>query len=183
MVCLCLLPREGKSQDSTTLYIRINNFPDKLFRNIQNKTNKLEVQLSRQTEKYLTRLSKQELKLKKKLYRVDPNAANQLFPSDENFYIKLLDSFQKSSSHTSEITGEYLPNLDSLKGALAFVEQNPHLFSPYSKHMARSSLAQLRQFQLKMQQTEMIKQLIRERKDQLKQAGRKTGISIMAVRS
>jgi hypothetical protein len=86
---------------------------------------------------------------------------------------------QKLQSQGSPITGiaavsgtTYLPYLDSVKTSLKFLQQNKDLLANSAgwQAQATTSLAQVNQLQNKVQATEQLQQLIRQRKEQIREA-------------
>jgi hypothetical protein len=152
---------------------RISQFPNRIFSKIKNKTDHLDTQLTRQTEKYLKRLARKESKLQQKLYKTDSNAAKILFAGSQEKYSNF-EQLIKTSSNASVtgLSGEYFPHIDSLKGSLAFLNQNQRLVSLRPKFQGQigGSLSSFNALQSKMQSSEQIKDFIRQRKEQLKYA-------------
>jgi hypothetical protein len=145
--------------------------PNKLFERINRKTSALDDQLTRQSEKYLERLAMKEKRLQQKLYKTDSNAARRLFGGSQEKYQHLEDRLKARGSGTPiPLQGEYLSNIDSTKTTLAFLQQHQDLLASSGK--SRQALAdasqQFNQLQSKFQQTDQIKEYIRQRKQQLK---------------
>ena len=160
------------SQDSVSAVDKIINFPDRFLARINNKTASLESSLTKQTEKYMQRLAKKEARLKRKLYKIDSVAAKKCFADDVAKPYNTL--MQKLKSDSGAITrgfqGQYMPYIDSLKGSLTFLKNNPQLLAN-SKILpadVQKSLTQLQQLQGKMQRADEIKQFIQQRKQNIK---------------
>ena len=164
----------GQSVDSVAG--KIANFPSRLFGKIQSKSARLNQQISSQTEKYLQRLAKSEDRLRKKLFKQDSVKAKQLFGSNSLDYTALLQQLHSTTSSVPSqpgITGStYIPFLDSLKTSIKFLQQNPRLLanSAQWQGQAAGALAQVNQLQNNIQVTDRIQQLIRQRRDQIRQA-------------
>ncbi|OQP55687.1 hypothetical protein A4D02_05130 [Niastella koreensis] len=159
------------SQDSLTKIDRIVNFPSSFFTKVNKKTSTLEDRLTSQTEKYLQKQARREEKLKRKLAKVDSAAAKNCFAEDPTQrYNELIQKLKSDSVRvTKALNGSYLPYLDSLKGSLSFLNNNPQLLSS-SKILpadVQKSLSNLQQLQGKMQQAEDIKQFLQQRKQQI----------------
>jgi hypothetical protein len=161
------------SQDSTSLVDRITNFPNKIFNRIQNKAADLNNKLNRQTERYLNKLIKQENRLQAKLNKQDSLKTSQLYASNpQQQYASLIQRLKTDSLATTRVTGaEYLPYVDSMKGTLSFLKQNPQLLSSTNVLPSdiQNSLAQIAQLQAKMQNADQINQFIGQRKAQIQQ--------------
>ncbi|HMH35089.1 MAG TPA: hypothetical protein VK543_18765 [Puia sp.] len=165
-VCAC-------AQKTDSVIDRITQFPNRLFSKIQNKTDRLDAQLTRQTEKYLERLARKENKIRRKLFKTDSNSAKNLFDGAQQKYQQLEQKISTAESGTGKaLSGEYMPNIDSLKGSLSFLSQNQKLLSlsPALQGQAAASLASFNQLQSKFQSADEAKEFIRQRKQQLKDA-------------
>lgn len=151
-------------QESSFSLDKVTNFPDKFFAQINRKAASLESGLDRQTEKYLQRLLKKEKKLKKKLQKQDSAAAAALFTD--------IDQQYALASAPGEGKSQYLPHLDTLKTSLLFLEKNSDVIGKGSEiqDKVKSSLQQLKQLQLKLQDAEQVKAFVKQRREQIKQA-------------
>lgn len=171
ILAICSLPFYCFSQDSSALS-RILNFPGRFISKIDAKTSSLDKDLTRQTEKYLRKLISKEARLKKKLARIDSNATKELFSGEaEERYTALLKKLQTDSGSTAgELSGEYLPNIDSLKTMMSFLEKNPQLIASSKLLPAdlSKSFAGLKQLQSKLQNAEEITQFMQQRKEQIR---------------
>ena len=104
--------------------------PSRLFSRIQAKTASLDQQLTSQTQKYIQRMTRQEAQMQKQLTKVDSNGAKQLFAGSGQRYATLSQRLrQDTGSKSMLISGKYQPYTDSLRGTLAFLQQNPQLIS------------------------------------------------------
>jgi hypothetical protein len=174
IVCICLFTYTFcLSQDSSSLGDKIFNFPTRFFKKVNNETTDLNKQLEKQTAKYILRLQKKEERLKKKLYKQDSAKAAALFASNpDQQYSALLQKIKTDSAAVFHSMGpEYLPYADSLQGALGFLSKNPQMLNSSKILPAniQSSLLQLQQLQAKMQDADVIKQFITQRKQQIQQ--------------
>jgi hypothetical protein len=136
---------------------------------ITNKFHKLENNLTNSVDKYLTNLEKQENKLYKKLYKKDSTAAIKIFAAQQAKYKQLKDKLHSADSNaTTRKLKEYLPQFDTLKTSLAFlntgITQNPAI-----SQTLHTATAQLQQFETKMQIANEIKKQLKQRKEQLTQ--------------
>jgi hypothetical protein len=168
LVCLSAI---ANAQKADTVIDRITQFPNHFLAKIQHKTDHLDEQLTKQTERYLARLSKREDKLRKKLYKIDSNAAKSLFNGSKEKYFQLQNQLQSAGSDISQpLHGEYLPNIDSLKGSLSFLSKNQDLLklSPQVQQQLSGSLTSFNQLQSNLQSVDQIKEFIRQRKQQMK---------------
>jgi hypothetical protein len=131
------------------------------------KAGKLNDQLSRQTEKYLLRLLKKEKKLQKKLARKDSALAAEVFGDIEKKYASPVASLNGIPGK-----GQYLPHLDTLKTSLSFLEQNSQIISSAKdvRKKIQSSLQQVKSLQSKLKEADQVKEFIKQRRDQIKQA-------------
>ncbi|MDR3715832.1 MAG: hypothetical protein P4L51_23710 [Puia sp.] len=156
------------AQDQADPTAKVVNFPSKFFTRIQQKTSTLSAELTRQTEKYLTKLAKREDKLRRKIAKLDSASAANLPPSQ---YAALANKLRMDSGRAVASSGEYMPGIDSLKGGLSFLSQNPNILGANSamKGQLRKSFTQFNQLQAKMQDADAIKQYVQDRQAQIKQ--------------
>lgn len=148
---------------------KITNFPSKVIDKINSKASQLEDKLVSRTQKYLQRLAKRETRLKKKLEKIDSAAAQNLFSNTEAEYKRLSNMLNDSLSHTMLSRVQYIPNIDSLKTSLSFLELNSNLVAA-SPAKIKAALANVQQLQSQLQSTEQVKEFIRQRKLQIKEA-------------
>jgi len=169
---VCFLPLACLSQEQAGVMDRLSAFPSGFFKKVDQQTARLDGALTKQTDKYLARLSKQEARLRKKLYKQDSVAAKQLFDKNPLDYSALSQKLRAAGSQAGAYTGSnYLPYLDSLQTSLKFLQQSKdgqNGSNPYTAQ-AGASLAQVNQLQNKLQIAEQVKQLLRQRKDQIRE--------------
>ena len=130
---------------------------------VDQKIDNLDQQLTRQTERYLKKLAKQERRLQKKIFKIDSTAAKS-FGDINAQYAALTEKIKSPSLNNTSLSGQYLPNIDSLETGLSFLNQNSQLLSS-SKQLTgklQHSLGGLQQLQGKLQTTEQVKQFIRQ---------------------
>jgi hypothetical protein len=170
-LCLATVATHAQSVDSTIG--KVANFPSKLFNKITGQTATLEQRLNRQTERYLKQMARQEAKIRAELYKSDSAKAAALYPQDpQQQYAAWMQKFREDSSRVFSSMGpEYLPHADSLNGMLGFLSQNPSLLKGGlpEQAQAQAALAQVQQFQAKLQEADAIKQFIAARKAQIQQ--------------
>jgi uncharacterized protein YoxC len=148
-----------RAQDS------LRQLPKQYLATVQRKAAAVEDKIDRQTERYLNKLAKREEKLRRKLARIDSAGAAALFNGTAAKY-KQLQAGIKNKSATIQ---EYIPRLDSLGTSLKFLQANNGLINGSVANLSKS-LQQVQQLQSKLGQTEQVKQFIKERKEQIKQA-------------
>lgn len=174
---LCLFGTDSYAQSADSAADNIMNFPTRLLNRIQSRSANLDRQLTRQTEKYLQRLAKREQRLREKIARIDSNAAKSLFSNSGDVYAALAQKLRTDSGGQSiSIGNEYQPYTDSLRGTLAFLEQNPRLLRGYGSQLSpalqarlQGSVSQLQSLQAKLQDADQIKDFIQQRKQVIKQ--------------
>lgn len=170
---LCLTLSASYAQMSDSIPDKVANFPTRLLNKLSGKDADLQQQLTRQTQKYLSRLARREEKLKGRLYQVDSAKAAALYPQDpQQQYQALLQKFRQDSTKVFRSMGpEYLPYADSVQGMLGFLNRNPQLINanPALQKQVQASLVQLQQLQAKLQDADVIKQYIQNRKAQIQQ--------------
>jgi hypothetical protein len=170
-LCLATVATHAQSVDSTIG--KVANFPNKLFNKITGQTATLEQRLNRQTERYLKQMARKEAKIRAELYKSDSAKAAALYPQDpQQQYAAWMQKFREDSSRVFSSMGpEYLPHADSVNGMLGFLSQNPSLLKGGlpEQAQAQAALAQVQQFQAKLQEADAIKQFIAARKAQIQQ--------------
>jgi hypothetical protein len=168
-LCLC---HTALAQDSSVVD-KIGSFPDKFFRILNKRTSSLEQKLTRQTEKYLQRLEKKEQKLKRQLYQLDSNKTKNLFllNTDQRYAAYLQKIRSDTALDPSSLRGTYMPNADTIQGALAFLKQNPSYLSGSNilPGQVQESMAKFNSLEAKMNDADLLQQFIKERKEQIKQ--------------
>jgi len=161
-ILICFTTTVFSQQFDSTLD-KIAQFPNHLFSKIKNKTSRLDEQLSNQTEKYLKRMARKEAALEQKLNASDSVKAKQLFSGVQDRYIYYEQKLEAvNGTEKKIISGQYFPFIDSLKGALSFVQGNQRLLniSPEIENIAASSLGQFNQLMAKIQLSSWIKENI-----------------------
>jgi hypothetical protein len=172
---LCLFLLTGQicySQDSSSIYNKILNFPDKLLNSVQKKAYVFESRLDLQAEKYLARMEKREEKLFRKMYKIDSTKARILQTESKEKYSQLAQRIKTGvEAPIGIVTGGYLPYMDSLKGSLTVLKQSQNLITQSGQitQKLNSSFDQVKLLEAKLQQAEQVKQFIRERKEQIRQ--------------
>jgi phage host-nuclease inhibitor protein Gam len=143
----------------------LRQLPKQYLTTVQRKAAAVEDKIDRQTERYLNKLAKREEQLRRKLARIDSAGAAALFNGTAAKYKQL-----KSGIHNkTAAVQEYIPRLDSLGTSLKFLQANNGLINASVANLSKS-LQQVQQLQSKLGQTEQVKQFIKERKEQIKQA-------------
>src|SRR2546423_14881164 len=117
-LALFLICKNAIGQDTTSVYNKLYNLPDRFFHSINSKAEKIQSRLNRQTEKYLDRLARQELRLQKKLAKKDSLVAKQMFGEVKEKYARLRDHLQNKTKALNNLNGIYSGHLDSLKATL-----------------------------------------------------------------
>ena len=178
VLLLCLLHSACFCQESTSVPVtdRILNFPSRFFQKVNAQSADMDQKITRQSEKYLQRLAKKEAKLREKMFRQDSVAAKRIFDNNPLNYTALLQKLQNPQNSGVAIPASagtaYIPYLDSVKTSLKFLQQNQGALANSSawQGQAGTALAQVTQLQSKIQVSEQIQQLVRQRKDQIREA-------------
>jgi hypothetical protein len=161
------------AQDSSSLYSKAYNLPDKFFGSISSRSQKLQQNLTKQTEKYLRKLQKQEMKLQKKLAKKDSSAAAEMFGNVNERYAALRQ--QLNDSAVTNFSNVYSGHVDSMKTALSFLQQNN--LPAGSQQQLQASMQQFNQLQDKLNATDQIKKQLQLRQQQLKAQLEKFGLT------
>jgi hypothetical protein len=99
------------------------DFPEKLIGRIERRAAKAEQKLAVQNEKYLRRLQYREEKIRNKIISADSSLA-YLFSTQSEIFQKARTLVSSKSAGILQQGGEYLPYVDSIKGALGFLSAN-----------------------------------------------------------
>lgn len=165
---LLMLATRVSSQDSLQSVI---NIPDKYVTTVNRKIQRLDDQLTKQSQVYLNRLAKEEESIRKKLAKLDSSKAAEVFGESKRVYEQFsrkLNSIDEKMSRA--FSGEYLPYLDSLQGALGFLKNVKNILTK-SKDVQQKvgkSFEKVNQLQNKLQKAEEIKAFVNQRQEQLK---------------
>ncbi len=173
---LLLSTLQSKAQDSTSLPDRIINFPDKVFGKVEDKAANLDKKLTQQTEKYLNKLERQEKKLYRKLLKKDSAAAKELFGDIQGRYKELKDKTAAKLSKLTAQTNVYSSKLDSLGTAFNFIKENKLLNTAALNDKLQKSMTNLSALQGKLNSTEQIQRILKQRRQQLKEQLEKFGM-------
>ncbi len=154
------------AQDSTATAIRVS---EQLTRRVDHKISSLDHRLTKQSGKYLRSLSRQEEKIRRKL---DSSRAAEIVNNTQQACEQLSQKLSNVNSKMDKaFSGQWLPGLDSLQGALGFLKEAKQVVSG-SKDIQQklgSSLEQAKQLQNKLQQADEIRQYLQQRQHQLKE--------------
>ena len=170
MLCLALTVTHAQSVDSLTG--KLVSFPSRLLGKIQSQSASLNQQLTQQTQKYLARVARWEQRLQQKLSGTDSAGAQQLFAGSQQQYAALALKLRQDSGHRNQsISGAYQPHIDTLQGALAFLQQHPQFMETGSSESAKlqGAVSQLQGLQARLQDADLIKGYIRQRQQQINQ--------------
>lgn len=128
-VCLAVVVTSAQSID--TLTGKLANFPTRLFGKIQSQSASLNQQISAQTQKYLTKMARRERQMQQKLECIDSNAAaHLLFANSQQQYAALAAQVRGDTSHrTVGLNGQYVPYVDTMQGAMSFLQQHPQVLA------------------------------------------------------
>lgn len=130
---------------------------------------RIEYRLTKQSEGYLKRLEKVEEKLKKKIAKTDSLKALKVFGDTKQRYGALRARLQQTNGKVQGLT-HYIPGLDSIYTATKYLTQLtarlPN-YSPEKLQLLQQLNGNLSKVQQQMQAATDIKQLLRQRKEEL----------------
>ncbi len=134
---------------------------------------KLTNKLTSNSQKTLLRFRKEEQRMLRKLKKRDSSLAVKFSNSSAEFTGTLQKRMQQASdsSHSVELK-EYFPNLDSLSGAVAFIDQH----AGNNSTELQTASASIKKFSSQLQLSNEIKKQLRERRQMLKQQLEKFGM-------
>lgn len=139
---------------------------------LQTRVEGLSEQLTDQTQRMLRVMARREARLQAKLARVDSAAAKNLFAGSAEKYAALGQKMKNDSGNArSQASGIYLPYLDSLKGSVSFLQQNPQLLQSGASALPQLQRVstQLQTLQARMQDADAVKAYVQQRKQQIEQ--------------
>lgn len=180
VVLICLFVFTARSQvvissndSSAPLSLNANLAnPSKLISKTNNKLRNLDYDIDKQTKRYFNKLAKAESKLKRRILKRDSSASYTLFSYDPiQQFSNLKEKILTDSSVLSQgFSGQYIPYIDSLQGVLSFLSK-VNLTNPDHNALSTDiahSVGQIQQLQAKMQLAHELKQLMQQRKEQIK---------------
>jgi hypothetical protein len=179
----------GHAQSVDTLTGKLAGFPTRLFSKIQSESANLNQQINSQTEKYLARMARREQQMQKKLAALDSNAARTLFANAQQQYKALATQVRADTGNRKNgLSGQYVPYVDTLQGAIAFLQQHPQLMSksnvvaapgiaipsvagisPEIQAKMQGAASQFQALNAKMQDADIIKAYVQSRQQQISQ--------------
>jgi len=149
---------------------------DKYLNKVDNKISALNDGIEKKTLKMLKHLEKQEARIQKKVSIKDSVAAQQLF-SVKDRYKSLTEQIKNPLNKTG--LKEYIPEFDSLKTSLSFLNQSASLTEKLPKDWSnklKNVNTNVADFESRLQQANEIKRIIKERRQQLKEQLDKIGL-------
>lgn len=152
-------------------------FSVKAISKIEKNINRINQKVERKTVTTLKQLQKQESKLKGKLALKDSLAAEVIF-SMNNTYKGFTENL-KGATTTNNLS-EYIPQLDSLKTGLKFLDQAKSVQNKFPREWSTKITSinkSMDGLQGKLQQANEVKNFIRERRQVLKEQLEKYGMS------
>ena len=172
---LCLFVSVCKGQAVDSIVDKGAHFPAKLLDKIQSKTALLNRRLIQQTDDYLRLAARREECLRGKLSRKDSAGAATLFGNFSQRYASLAQKLRADTGDSkTSMTGEYLPNLDSLRVSLNFLQKNQQLvsgaggsLSAASQQSLLGSISKLQALQARMQDASQVEAFIQQRQQQV----------------
>jgi len=134
------------------------------IQSVQSTASSLEDKLDKKTEKLLRRLQQQESRIYKKLQKTDSTKAKALIQQSEAQYKRLEQNIAKLGKKGNT----YIPSLDTLTGSLKFLHQNPDLLKlKDNAGQLTGALDKVQGLQQQFNKAELVKKLIKERKQTL----------------
>ncbi len=159
-------------------YCKAQNVQQKTIEKLNTKAENLNNNIDKQTAKYLHKLEKQEKRFYRKLAKLDSTAAKQLFAQSQEKYAELSNKVKNSSNNLQQKITDYLPGLDSATTALKFIAENPTVKEGKEYlNKAKTALQQYETLQQKIQSATDVKNIIKQRKEQLQQIAQKYNLT------
>src|SRR5580658_5858594 len=181
---LCLAGTATPAQSVDTLAGKLANFPTRLFGKIQSQSSSLSEQINAQTQKYLSKMARREQQMRQKLAVVDSNAARLLFASSQQQYAALAAQVRgDTGQRTVRLRGQYVPFVDTMQGAMSFLQQYPQVlakgtsiggFVPAAAGVSaqvqaklQGAASQFQALQARMQDADMVKTYVQSRQQSI----------------
>lgn len=148
------------------------NLNSKLVDAVSRKYQAMEKKLASYSERSLKKLQRQEQKIQKKFSTQDSVAARQLSEESKSKYAHLLQEIKSSSEKFSPSLKNYIPGLDSIQTTFMFLDKSNKGLPMTNVEKIKQIKAisdHINQLQLQLQSADVIKQFIKERRQQLRQ--------------
>lgn len=162
---MCLTPLCAQFDSSSSIKERDIA---KYTQSLQHQTNSLSDKLEKSTQKYLSKLKKQEEKLKSKLWKTDSLKAISMFSDIETRYAQLNRLTHETTDAQSKLI--YIGKLDSLGVSLKLLQQIKDLKGTISSPEIEQTIKSLNTVQCKLDATEKIRSMLKERQQFLQQS-------------
>lgn len=162
-----------RSQDSSLV------LSQNYFEKVSEKASKISARITIQTSKALGGMKKQELKLKNKLARIDSIAAKNLFSGIDKQYSGLQQKLQSGEKIASHAGLNYIPYMDTLKNALNYLQNNIDKIKNKPAELQNKlskATSNVNDLEIKLDQAQAIRQLLKERRQYLKEQLSKFGL-------
>lgn len=138
--------------------------PQKAIEKTEHAYNKLLSHISGMNQKIMRRIERFEKKMYKKLAKKDPALAKRLFETPGNSFSQLKNNLSALPAGN----GAYIPRLDTLNGAMNFLQQN-ELAAQLNKNAIEKAKALTESLKQQLAASGEIKEFIRQRREILQQ--------------
>lgn len=128
---------------------------------IGSRLQRLNVSITRNTTRYLKEMSNGEQALRNRIASTDSNAAVGLFAHASGTY-QGLEQRIRTDTGGQAFRGTYLPIMDTVRGALLFLQQHPEMTNA-SATRVQADLVQLQTLQARVQDADLVKVFLRQR--------------------
>ena len=151
--------RPANTPASGDLPDKVINLPSRLLSKLQSRTQQLDQQLTQQTTSYLQKIQKREARMRKKLSAIDSAGAEQLFQHSDQQYAALVQQLKTDTGNPgTHLGGSYLPNVDSMRVGLDFLNKNSSLVNGAGNaNRVGNTVSQFRTLQAKMIDADQVK--------------------------
>jgi len=161
---LCSLKLSAQTDSSLDA---LKEIPVKYIKDIDNKVDKYSKRITSKTEKTLAKLARWEGKIKLALEKASPQTAQRMFGNNQLTFSGMLQKFRNGESMMNQYRVQYDGYKDKLTTNLKYLEnQKSKLDEKLLKPLAKTK-AKVDSFSIEMDNSEILQQLIRERKKQL----------------
>lgn len=175
---LLVISTTALSQENLSDLNRVTSFHTRFLEKLRVQSSELEEKIADNTQKALQKLAREETRLKKKLARKDSIAADGIFEDPASKYGHFRELLAKPDSNLNSFTNLYSPRLDSLRTALNFLQAGKLIGNKSSQlYSLQESLNGLDKLQGKLNQTELIRKYVKERRQYLQEQLRQFNFS------
>lgn len=166
-VFLLVLGATAWAQDVDSTLDNLKKISTKYTTSIDNKINRYSDRITNKTEKTLTKLSRWENKIRHLLMKASPEAANRLFGNGQVTFTSLLEKVREGKALALSYQSPYNKYRDDISTSLNYIKRQKELLDSGLIKKAKATSDNMQTLADKEDQSEALKQFMKERKKQL----------------